>query len=60
MASANNPTIREEMKMTLHKKAPGGRWSIHQGQHGKSHCYENICIIPKSPQIFKGVLKWNR
>lgn len=41
------------------KKAPGGCGDIHQGQHGKSHCYENICIIPKSLQIYKGVLKWS-
>lgn len=42
------------------KKAPGGCGDIHQGQHGKSHCYENIYIIPKSPKVYKGVLKWNR
>jgi len=40
------------------KKAPGGCGDIHQGRNAE-HCYENICIIPKSPQIFKGVLKWS-
>lgn len=39
------------------KKAPGGCGDIHQGQHGKSHCYENICIIPKSPKFYKGVVR---
>lgn len=60
MAGANNQTIREEMKMTSHKKAPGGRWSIHQGQHGKSHCYENICIITKIRRKRKGVWRCSR
>lgn len=51
MASANNPTIREEMKMTSHKKAPGGRWSIHQGQHGKANAMRTF-VLYQNPRKF--------
>lgn len=53
MASANNPTICEEMKMTPHKKAPGGCGDIHQGRNAE-HCYENTCIIPNFGHECKG------
>lgn len=59
MASANNPTIREEMKMTSHKKAPGGCGDIHQGRNAE-HCYENVCIITKIRRKRKGVWRCSR
>ena len=42
------------------KKAPGRCGDIHQGQHGKSHCYENVFIITKIRRKRKGVWRCRR
>lgn len=46
--------------MSKNKKAPGRCGDIHQGQHGKSQCYENICIITKIRRKRKGVWRCSR